>query len=66
MTKVTTDEVVRRIEKGGKVTIVDSRSEDAWNDSDIKADGAMRIPPNDAEKHLAVLDRDDFIVIYCT
>lgn len=66
MTKVTTDEVVRRIEEGGKVTIVDSRSEDAWNDSDIKAGGAVRIPPDNAGKHSAVLDRDDFIVIYCT
>ena len=66
MTKVTAGEVARRLTDGRDVTVVDSRAPAAWEDSDIKAGGALRIPPDDAEKHSADLSRDDFIVIYCT
>ena len=45
---------------------MDARSADAWNRSDIKAGGAIRIPPDEAEEHIADLRRDDYVVIYCT
>jgi rhodanese-related sulfurtransferase len=67
MTKVTVEEVAEVLErKNGRVTIVDARSADAWNDSDVKAGGAVRIPPDEAEKHIADVRRDDYIVVYCT
>jgi len=67
MTKVTVEEVTEVLErKNGRVTIVDARSADAWNDSDVKAGGAVRIPPDEAEKHIADVRRDDYIVVYCT
>jgi len=67
MTKVTVEEVAGELgRKDGRVTIVDARSADAWNDSDVKAGGAVRIPPDEAEKHIADVRRDDYIVVYCT
>lgn len=66
MTKVTTDEVRNRLNDSEHVTIVDSRSSQAWEESDVIAGGAIRIPPDEAEKHIADVSRDDFVVIYCT
>jgi rhodanese-related sulfurtransferase len=66
MTKVTTDEIADRLDRGEDITIIDSRAPDAWEKSDIKAGGAIRIPPDDAEKHIADVRRDMFAVTYCT
>lgn len=67
MTKVTVEEVRARLAANAEhVSIVDSRSADAWNGSYIKARGAIRIPPDEAAKHVADLDRDDYVVTYCT
>ena len=66
MTKVGVEEVGRRLADGEDITIIDSRSADAWNESDVKAGGAVRIPPDDAEKHIADVKRDTFVVTYCT
>ena len=66
MIKVTTDEIAERLDRGEDITIIDSRAPDAWDESDIKAAGAIRIPPDDAEKHIADVRRDMFAVTYCT
>jgi rhodanese-related sulfurtransferase len=67
MTKVTAEEVKERLAPdAGDVTIVDSRSADAWNGSSIKAGGAIRVPPDEAEQHLADIRRDSYVVTYCT
>ena len=67
MRKVTADEVKDRLNaESDHVTIVDSRSEHAWNKSDIIAAGAIRVPPDEAEDHIADIKRDTFVVTYCT
>ena len=67
MEKVSIEEVRDQLSNGGdKVTIVDSRSEDAWGASDIKAAGAIRIPPDEVEKHFADVNRDHRVFVYCT
>jgi rhodanese-related sulfurtransferase len=66
MTKVTVDEVAEKLDRGEGITIIDSRSDAAWGESDIKAGGAIRIPPGEAEKHIADVRRDQFAVVYCT
>lgn len=66
MTKVTVEEVRDRLNGGEDITIVDSRGADAWNNSDIKAGGAIRIPADEAEKHIADVNRDNYAVVYCT
>jgi rhodanese-related sulfurtransferase len=65
MTKVTVEEIANRL-KGGHLTIVDSRAPHVWDEAETKAAGAIRIPPDEAEKHVADVSRDDYVVIYCT
>jgi rhodanese-related sulfurtransferase len=64
--KISIDEVKRLIEKGKEITVVDSRSTEAWGKSNVKARGAVRIPPDDIERYLAGVTPDEFIVVYCT
>lgn len=64
MTKVDIDEVKERLNRGDGITVVDSRSAAAWSDSDIKAAGAIRVPPDDVEEHISGMSRDDYIVTY--
>jgi rhodanese-related sulfurtransferase len=65
-TKVIAEELKRKLDAGEKVTVIDSRAEQVWDQADTKAGGALRVPPDEAEKHIADLSRDDYIVIYCT
>ena len=65
MTKVTVDEVESRL-GGDNLTLVDSRAPHVWDEAETKAAGAIRIPPDETEKHIADVSRDDYIVIYCT
>ena len=66
MTKVTADTVKEWFATGESVTVVDSRPDAAWYNAETKAAGAVRIPPSEAEKHIADLNRADRIVVYCT
>ena len=66
MTKVTVEEVNNRLQNGDDVQFVDSRAAHAWDEAETKASGAIRIPPDEAEKHIADINRDDYIVTYCT
>jgi rhodanese-related sulfurtransferase len=65
MTKTTIEEVERRL-GSGNLAIVDSRAPDVWDEAETKASAAIRIPPDEAEKHIADVSRDDYIVTYCT
>ena len=64
--KISVGEVKKLIEMGRDVTVVDSRSADAWGESDIKAKGAVRIPPDDIGRYMNAVSPDEFIVTYCT
>jgi rhodanese-related sulfurtransferase len=66
MTKVSIEELKGRIDEGRETTVVDARSDEAWGDAEKKAGGAIRIPPDAAEKHINDVSRDDYIVTYCT
>ena len=66
MKKITTEEVQKRLDSGEDITIVDSRAPHVWDETKTKASGAIRIPPDDAEKHIADVSRDDYVVTYCT
>jgi hypothetical protein len=66
MTKVTTDEVATRLDRGDDVTVIDARAEQVWNEAETKARGAIRIPPDAAEEHITDVSREDYLVIYCT
>jgi rhodanese-related sulfurtransferase len=66
MTKVTADTVKEWFAKPEGVTVVDSRSDAAWDNAETKAAAAIRVPPTEAERHIADVNRADRIVVYCT
>ena len=66
MTKVEISEIKDRMRMGEDITIIDARSAEAWASSDVKAGGAIRVPPDDAEKHIADVKRDSYVLVYCT
>ena len=66
MTKVTVEEIGNRLTRGEDVTVVDSRAPHVWEEAEVKAGGAIRIPPDETQKHIADVSRDNYIVTYCT
>jgi Rhodanese-like domain. len=64
--KISIDEVRDRIAKNQDVTLVDSRSAGAWGESNVKAKGAVRIPPDNIDRYVQGVSPDEFIVVYCT
>jgi rhodanese-related sulfurtransferase len=64
--KLTPAEVMRRMNAGEPMQLVDSRSANAWGSSDEKLPGAIRVPPDDIEAHAATLPKGRPIVTYCT
>jgi rhodanese-related sulfurtransferase len=53
-----------KLDAGEPLVIVDARSEEDWQKSDVKLPGAIRISPDNAEDVATVTD-DNAIVVYC-
>ena len=66
MTKVTVEEIEKRLNRSEDVTMIDSRAAHVWDEAQVKAAGAIRIPPDEAEKHVADVSRNNYVVTYCT
>ncbi len=64
--KVDAGELMRRIESGQEITIVDLRNEDAFSRSREKIPGALRIAPAYFETQSNLVPKDKEIVLYCT
>jgi rhodanese-related sulfurtransferase len=64
--RVTAEEVKARVDRGEPILFVDSRSESAWSDSDVKIPGSIRVPPDEAAAHLGEVPHGRSIVTYCT
>ena len=64
--RISVDEVRRRMELGENVTFVDARNPKAWGEATTKLPGAIRVPADEAEKHIADVRRDSLVVTYCT
>jgi rhodanese-related sulfurtransferase len=65
-TRVTIDEVRKRMENGEPFTFIDARNPEAWAEADKKLPGAIRVPADEVAKHLAEIPRDRAIITYCT
>jgi len=65
-TRVTVDEVRERIRRGEQLTFIDTRRPQAWNESQVKLPGAIRIPADEAEQHLDEIPKDRAVITYCT
>jgi len=66
--RIALDELKALEARGERVTILDVRKENSWNESDQKARGAIRLPPDNAAQLAAelALPRNDWLVAYCT
>jgi len=65
-TRVTVDEVMERMNRGEEMQFLDTRNPKAWSEADTKLPGAIRVPADELEQHLAELRRDRTIITYCT
>jgi rhodanese-related sulfurtransferase len=65
-TRVTTDEVKERMDRGEQFTFVDTRNPQAWGEADTKLPGAVRVPADEVEQHLDEIPRDRVVITYCT
>lgn len=65
-TRVTVDEVKKRMDRGEEFTFVDTRNPQAWAEAKTKLPGALRIPAEEVEQHLAQIPRDRSVITYCT
>lgn len=63
---LTVADVTHLIERGEPVAFIDSRNPIAWGSSKIKLPGAVRIPIDEVERHLASLPRNRRLIVYCT
>ena len=64
--RITVGALSRRMNAGESFLFIDTRNPDAWRSSSIKAPGALRVPLDGFEKHLAHIPKNRPIVTYCT
>ena len=62
--RISPEEAKRRLDAGEPIVFVDMRR-GSWRRSDVKIAGAVRIPFDDVEEHLADLPREATLVAYC-
>ena len=65
-TRITTDEVRERLDRGEEFTFLDTRNPQAWADSDKKLPHAIRVPAAELDQHLNEIPRDRAVITYCT
>ena len=65
-TRVTVDEVKERMERGEQFTFIDTRNPTAWGEATTKLPGAIRVPADEVEQHLAEIPHDRTAITYCT
>jgi rhodanese-related sulfurtransferase len=67
--KLTPEQVKAKLDAGGPVVFLDDRSPKAWDASDAKLPGALRVPADEVEQHLSELEsvpKHATVVTYCT
>jgi len=65
-TRITTDEVKERMDRGEEFAFVDTRNPKAWAESDKKLPNAIRVPAEELGQHLAEIPKDRAVLTYCT
>ena len=65
--RIMVDEVKAKMDSGQKVVFIDTRTGSSWSSSNQMIPGALRVRGNQEFKAiLETLDKDTFIVTYCT
>ena len=65
-TRITTDEVRERLDRGEQFAFVDTRNPTAWAESDKKLPNALRVPADELDQHLDEIPKDRAVITYCT
>jgi len=65
-TRITTDEVKERMDRGEQFTFVDTRNPVAWGESDKKLPNAVRVPADEVAQHLDEIPKNRAVITYCT
>jgi rhodanese-related sulfurtransferase len=65
-TRITTDEVRERLDRGEQFTFVDTRNPTAWGESERKLPNAVRVPADEVAQHINEIPKDRAVVTYCT
>ena len=65
-TRITTDEVKERMDRGEEFAFVDTRNPKAWAESDKKLPHAIRVPAEELGQHLEEIPKDRAVLTYCT
>jgi rhodanese-related sulfurtransferase len=65
-TRISTEDVKRRLDAGERILFLDTRADDAWTKADAQIPGSTRVPPDAVEQHLNEIPREGLIVTYCT
>jgi rhodanese-related sulfurtransferase len=66
VSRITIDELKHSLDNKEQVFIIDTRSPAAWESSNVKISGAVRIHYSELEQHISEIPRDRTIVTYCT
>jgi sulfur-carrier protein adenylyltransferase/sulfurtransferase len=66
VTRITTDEVSERMDRGEEFAFVDIRNPQAWAASDKKLPNAIRVPKEELGQHLDEIPKDRAVITYCT
>ncbi|MFL6278277.1 MAG: rhodanese-like domain-containing protein [Blastocatellia bacterium] len=64
--RISASDVIDRMNRGEAVYFVDARNPQAWAAADTRLPGAVRVPADAIEQHLADMPRNRMIVTYCT
>jgi hypothetical protein len=66
VSRVMVDEVMERMRRGEPILFIDARSDSSWQKSDVTIPGSVRVPPDEAGKHLGSIPRGRSVVTFCT
>ena len=66
VTRISVDEVKKRMDAGEDFFFLDTRNPKAWAEADKRLPQAIRVPADDVDKHFADIQRDRPVVAYCT
>ena len=64
--RISAEEANARVLAGEPMVFLDSRNPKAWVESDRKIPGAIRVPADKLEQHLAEIPKNKSVVAYCT
>jgi rhodanese-related sulfurtransferase len=65
-TRVTVEEVRKRMEKGEPFTFIDTRNPQAWSEAQETLPGAIRVPADEVDSHLLEIPHNRVVITYCS